>query len=102
VSSLRRAGVRDGPRVHPDPFQTPSGSADPYKYNAVDPLTLMRDVAVMDDRRINDRRREILSAFFMIEELLRERSLWLLMRLRATRRSQHLNVLEAPRATAEV
>ena len=30
--SLRRAGARDGPRVHPDPFQTPS--ADPY--NAVD------------------------------------------------------------------
>ena len=36
---------------------------------------------------------------FMIEELLREISLWLLIRSRATRRSQHLNVLEAPRAS---
>lgn len=100
--------MRDGPRVHPDPFQTPSGSADPYKYNAVEihsALTLMnplmRDASwTIGELTIGDER--FFLHVFMIEELLRERSLWLLMRLRATRRSQHLNVLEAPRATAEV
>ena len=103
VSSLR-AGRRarcDGPRVRPDTFQTPSGSADRSLRRSVSRVigTCIGTATktIFDDERFADNL--TCGHVFMIEELLREISLWLLIRSRATRRSQHLNVLEAPRAS---